>query len=84
MIELATSFGVAMLGFGLCCLLASWAAAIARDGLEATTASELVPAAAHAISRAMLFFGLLFFGLLFFVLSVLAFFVTSIASAVNP
>lgn len=79
MIELATSFGVAMLGFGLCCLLASWAAAIARDGLEATTASELVPAAAHAISRAMLFFGLLFF-----VLSVLAFFVTSIASAVGP
>ena len=79
MIELATSFGFAMLGFGLGCLLASWAAAIARDGLEATTASELVPAAAHAISRAMLFFGLLFF-----VLSVLAFFVTSIASAVNP
>ena len=78
MIERATSFGVAMLGFGLGCLLASWAAAIARDGLEATTTSEMVPAAAHAISRAMLFFGLLFFAL-----SLLAFFVASIASAVD-
>ena len=79
MIELATSFAIVMLGFGLGCLLASWAAAIARDGLEATTSSELVPAAAHAISRAMLFFGLLFFGL-----SVLSFFAASIASAVGP
>ena len=78
MIERATSFGVAMLGFGLGCLLASWAAAIARDGLEATTTSEMALAAAHAIGRAMLFFGLLFFAL-----SLLAFFVASIASAVG-